>query len=150
MVKAMVLNSVIAASGSKLLNDKAGYIAYRTDKADTLINAGAFMSVSDLLKQMGGDVYVKRALASTILQAGGDAATLGQFGSFEISVLTGRKRSVLPHDEPGMRTGAKLRPGCKIRYGAALKPADQLHFSSGANDRDGARDGRLFIAVRNG
>ncbi|HWA20797.1 MAG TPA: hypothetical protein VG735_00210 [Caulobacterales bacterium] len=104
-----VLNAVIAQSGSKLLNmsavrtgeygtykrdyvyyDKAGYIAYRTDKADTLINAGAFMSVSDLLKQMmGGDVYAKRALASTILQAGGDAATLGQFGSFEINVLTG-------------------------------------------------------------
>ncbi len=73
-----------------MASDKAGYIAYRTADANTLINAGAFMSVSDLLKQlMGGDVYVKRALASTILQAGGDPAALGQFGSFDMNVLTG-------------------------------------------------------------
>ncbi|TKR32967.1 tandem-95 repeat protein [Luteimonas gilva] len=85
-----VLNSIVAASGSQVVNGyvagfggygtygkdyvyrNSGNITFKTRDAAALINYGSYFSVRSLLNQLaGGETYVKRAIAAALDQADG-------------------------------------------------------------------------------
>jgi Ca2+-binding RTX toxin-like protein len=108
---AETLNGVIAATGSKIIDATGvrvgaygqhgkdwvyweshgasrGQITFRTRDMSALTKHGAFTAVADLsTRMMGGDVYVKRAIGSTIAQSGGFAGV--HAGAFEFEALLG-------------------------------------------------------------
>ncbi len=88
-----LLNGVIAASGSRVVDvggvqagayevkgkkywykpDASGAVTFTTKDAGQLVNHGAFIALDDLNQRLvGGDVYIKRAVAATVANAGGD------------------------------------------------------------------------------
>ena len=96
-----VLNGVITSSGAKVLDggqvrtgsygtykrdfvyldSPTGQITFRTRDANALINYGSGVAVADLVPRLaGGDIYVKRAVAATVAQAG---------GQFDVNTLLG-------------------------------------------------------------
>jgi Ca2+-binding RTX toxin-like protein len=111
------LNSVLSATGSTLLNPnsvrtgtygmrKSSYVYWAPgtdsamksdnlatyDNAGGLITHGTYIALSDMAGQLaGGDVYVKRALASTLTATGGNSASLaaGSEGQFNSDTLLG-------------------------------------------------------------
>lgn len=69
-----------------------GEITLRTRDADSLIRHGAFVALSDILPRLaGGNVFVKRAIAASLRQAGGDADGVGSSaaGLFSLEALLG-------------------------------------------------------------
>lgn len=108
---ASVLNGVLSATGSKLAsagsirlgeygtykNDLVyrsqigGQLAttYSTRNVSDLVNHGSFIAVSDVASQLvGGDIYVKRAIASTIDRSGTGVA-------FNVTALSGNISTAL-------------------------------------------------------
>ncbi len=70
----------------------AGQITFRTRDAEELVNHGSAIALNDLVPQLiGGDTFVKRALVSTLAQAGGNPQLngTGAAGSFEANTLLG-------------------------------------------------------------
>jgi Calx-beta domain len=66
-----------------------GSIDAKFTSADQLINHGLFIGLSDITERLaGGDVYIKRAVAATLLQANGSRAA-SQRGGFEVQTLLG-------------------------------------------------------------
>ncbi len=117
---AELLNGVIAASGSRVLDpatvqfgaydqkgkdfiykeNAAAPYALRTRDPGELILHGAFIGLSDLSERLsGGDVYVKRALSATLAQSGGDpdSNTTYSAGDFETETLFGNIAIVHSH-----------------------------------------------------
>lgn len=106
-----LLNGVAAASGARVLNaagvqtgayemkgdrlwykpSAAAQVSFTTKDAATLISHGAFIALSDLSERLiGGDVYIKRALAATLEQSGGNRNAIGfAAGTFEANTLFG-------------------------------------------------------------
>jgi hypothetical protein len=106
-----LLNGVIAASGSRVLDvggvqagayemkgkkywykpSASGPVTFSTKDASQLVNHGAFIALSDLSERlMGGDVYIKRAVAATMAQSGGNRFAAGYAaGDFEANTLFG-------------------------------------------------------------
>jgi hypothetical protein len=66
-----------------------GSIDAKFTSADQLINHGLFIGLSDITERLaGGDVYIKRAVAATLLQANGSRSAR-QRGGFEVQTLLG-------------------------------------------------------------
>jgi Ca2+-binding RTX toxin-like protein len=110
-----VLNGVIANTGSQVLDPSqvrtgsygtykkdyvyratrgagTGEITFRSRDAQTVVNHGAAIGVSDLLPRLvGGDIYTKRAIAASLAQAGGNPGQNygGAAGQFDVSTLLG-------------------------------------------------------------
>ncbi|MFC3792578.1 Calx-beta domain-containing protein [Sphingobium agri] len=60
--------------------------------AEKLIKHGTYLALSDMVGQLaGGDIYIKRALASSVLNAGGNpnSNSAGAAGQFEMTTLLG-------------------------------------------------------------
>lgn len=109
------LNGVVEATGSKLGDPRgirigaygmykkdfayyatagagAGSITFRTRDANQLINHGAAIAISDMTSRLiGGNVYVKRALAATLAAANGAPGQNygGAAGNFDVNTLMG-------------------------------------------------------------
>ncbi|CAN0099941.1 unnamed protein product, partial [Phaeothamnion confervicola] len=112
------LNGVLDASGAKLVNPGAvrlgsygtykkdyvyrdgadpvsgdvGRITIRTNDPTVVTTYGTFRALSDMTTQLGGgDIYVKRAIAATVANAGGDPAAHGAaaYGSYSNQTLLG-------------------------------------------------------------
>lgn len=107
-----LLNAVVNASGARVLDasgiqtgaydqkagdfiyksSTAGGYAFRTDDMQAVVLHGAFIALNDLSERLaGGDVYVKRALAFTLQQAGGNPNDASNYsaGDFEAGALFG-------------------------------------------------------------
>jgi len=112
---AQILNTVVAATASEVADAENirvgaygtykkdlvyratggpgnGGVTFRTRDADELIRHGAAIGVFDLLPRLvGGDVFVKRAIAATLSMAGGNQASNGPgaAGEFDVTTLMG-------------------------------------------------------------
>jgi VCBS repeat-containing protein len=103
-----MLNGVVAASAAKLIDPNSvrlgsygtkgkdflytsawGGEIFKTRDAETLINHGAYIALSDVASRlMGGDIYVKRSLSTTLRQANGYVgASYSSSGSFNAQTL---------------------------------------------------------------
>lgn len=110
---AQVFNDVFTATGAKLAGGgtvrTGGYgmdgsdfvywvkggdgilnqVGARFKNANDLINAGVYVGLSDLASQLvGGNVYVKRAVAAAVVRANGNAGSING-GSFSADILAG-------------------------------------------------------------
>lgn len=112
---AQVLNGVVAASGSLLLDPygvrtgsygthgkkfrytatsgpDAGEVTFETKQPDAVVNHGAALGVADLVPRLlGGDVFIKRAIATTIANANVSSTSSGSgaSGTFDVNSLLG-------------------------------------------------------------
>ncbi|HKU63746.1 MAG TPA: cadherin domain-containing protein [Rhizomicrobium sp.] len=110
---AQILNGVMDASGSNLADpwalhagaygmEGSDYVYWvmgdqgnrdkvgaRFKNANDLINTGAYIALNDMISRMvGGDIYIKRAIAGTLAAAGGNVASFSK-GQFAVETLNG-------------------------------------------------------------
>ncbi len=108
----MMLNTVLKATGASVVSpdqvrvgayetkgadfiykvSAGGGYAYRSKDFERVVTQGQFLALADLASRLrGGDVFAKRAVQSTLLQAGGDANLAHGYaaGDFDAQTLIG-------------------------------------------------------------